>query len=305
MIEILFSILAFVSVAAFGGAWLVVQARRRATLSDRLRPSEASAASAPKPLEARDESPLLRTLGRIGATVSSGKFSTSLRERLARAGYFGRSAATVYLGAKMLLFLAGVAAATVLLLPTAVPSPLLIVLVPASGAVLFFVPDVVVHLRRRQRSEEVRRHLPDVVDLLEICVSSGMGLEMAWNMVSNEIRDVGPTLADEMALVNLEVHLGAPRVEAMRHMVDRTDAQEVVSLTTMIVQTERFGTSIADALRTTAATIREERSLKAQEVAERMPVKLLLPMTLFIFPALLVVLVGPAAIRLWYIINST
>jgi tight adherence protein C len=132
-----------------------------------------------------------------------------------------------------------------------------------------------------------------------------MGLEMAWNMVSNEIRDVGPTLADEMALVNLEVHLGAPRVEAMRHMADRTDAQEVVSLTTMIVQTERFGTSIADALLTTAATLREERSLKAQEVAERMPVKLLLPMTLFIFPALLVVLVGPAAIRLWHIINST
>ncbi len=154
------------------------------------------------------------------------------------------------------------------------------------------------------RREEVRRHLPDAVDLLEISVSAGMGLDMAWNMVTDEIRRVSTTLADEMALTNLEIHLGAPRAEAMRHMAQRTGAEEISSLVAVLVQTDRFGTSVAKALENFTSSMREGRSFRAQEVAEKMAVKLLFPMVIFIFPAVLVVLAGPAVIGLFKILGG-
>ena len=105
-------------------------------------------------------------------------------------------------------------------------------------------------------------------------------------------------LSDEMALTNLEIHLGSPRGEAMRHMAERTDNEELSSLVAILVQSERFGTSVADALRTFAESVRAERSRRAEEYAEKMAVKLLVPMILFIFPTILVVVVGPAGMTL-------
>ncbi|MCZ6652537.1 MAG: type II secretion system F family protein, partial [Planctomycetota bacterium] len=119
----------------------------------------------------------------------------------------------------------------------------------------------------------------------------------AWNAVSDEIRAVCDILADEMALTNLEVHLGAPRAAAMRHMADRTGAEDLTALVSTIVQSERFGTSIGDALKAAATSMREVRSQRAEESAEKMPVKLLFPLVLFLFPAVLIVIAGPAAIE--------
>ena len=127
---------------------------------------------------------------------------------------------------------------------------------------------------------------------------------MAWNLVGNEIRRVSTTLADEMALANLEIHLGSPRVEALKHLADRTGANEIKSLVAVLVQTERFGTGIGEALEAFSNSMREERSARAEEGAERMAVRLIVPMVLFIFPALFAILGGPAGLQLYDVISS-
>src|SRR5947207_496699 len=124
---------------------------------------------------------------------------------------------------------------------------------------LFFVPNIFLDIQRKKRREEVRRHLPDAVDLLEVSISAGMGLDQAWNAVTSEMNSVCSTLADEMALTNLEIHLGASRASAMRHLAERSGADELSSLVAVIVQSERFGTSMTDAMRNFAGTMREAR----------------------------------------------
>jgi tight adherence protein C len=168
----------------------------------------------------------------------------------------------------------------------------------AGATTLFFVPNLFLRFRCQSRRAEVTRHLSDVVDLLEICVSGGMGLDMAWNAVGDEVRAVSPLLADEMALTSLEMHLGADRGVALRHMAQRTGADQLSSLVAMLVQSERFGTKISDALQVFAASLREQRSEKAEESAEKMAVKMLFPMVVLIFPVVIIVSVGPAAITL-------
>ena len=184
---------------------------------------------------------------------------------------------------------------SVLLLPLEKPSlGVRVTGILCGGAMLFLIPNLVVHHRRTKRRREVRAHLPDALDLLEICVSAGMGLDLAWNSVADEIRGVSPTLADEMALTNFEIHLNAPRAAAMRHMAERTRADELSSLVAVLVQSERFGTSIGEALRTFSESMRDSRSQQAEETAEKMVVKLLFPMILLIFPAIFIVICGPA-----------
>jgi len=165
-------------------------------------------------------------------------------------------------------------------------------------AAFALIPTVLVTLHRRKRTSEVRRTLPDAIDLLEICVSSGMGLDMAWNAVCDEFRGVSTILADEMALSNLEMHLGAQRADAMRNMAKRTGVEDISSLVGTLVQSERFGTSVSQALRTYADAIRMERSMRAEEAAEKLAIWLLFPMVMFIFPCMFIVILGPAGIRI-------
>ena len=293
--EILISALVFVLVVGVGGILLAVRVSRRKPLQDRLQGLDGRKPAAGIPTR---RPPLLRGLDRLGSFVSLGRYSPRLREELARAGYHGRAAAAVYLGAKVLLFAVGLIVLIMLLMPLRVSlvAKVLIVVVGAAG--MFFLPNLVMYSHRRRRAREIRHHLPDTLDLLDICVCAGMGLDMAWNVVAEEMRRVSTPLADEMALTNLEIHLGASRAAAMRHMGERTRAEEISSLVAVLVQSEKFGTSVAEALQTFAASMREERSLQAQESAEKAAVKLLFPMVLFIFPAVLIVLAGPAGIRL-------
>lgn len=288
--QVLIAVLVFLAVVCVGGAFLALGAARRRALRPRL--FQGGIQDGP-----RVES--LGFLNKVGATASMGKPTPRLQETLARAGYQGRNAPQVYLGAKMVLLVVGVLAMGMLLVPVGMQAPAKVLLALGAGAVLSFVPNLVVSGRRRARTDEARRALPHAADLLEICVSSGMGLDMAWNAVSDEIRHVSPVLADEMALTNLEVQLGAPRPVAMRHMAERTGVEEFSGLVALLLQSERFGTSIADSLRLFAGGMREDRSQRAEESAEKMSVKLLFPMVLFIFPAMLIVLVGPAGIRLF------
>jgi tight adherence protein C len=289
--------LAGLSTVLLGGALLLRLREKAATDTARRRAFQDYDLTGP----AGEETPrprLLATVQRAGELVSKGKASTGLRERLAAAGFHGGAAPAIFLGAKVLLFGAGVSLLNVLLLPfhDSLGMAGVYMLTALAGGVFFFVPDLAVGIARDRRREEIRRHLPDAVDLLEICVSAGLGLDQAWNSVAEEIRRVCPTLSDEMELTNLEISLGASRAVAMRHMADRTGAEDISSLVALLVQSERFGASIVDALRTFATTMRETWSRRAEEGAERMAVKMLFPMAIFIFPALLIVLMGPAVL---------
>ncbi len=235
---------------------------------------------------------------KIGRVASSGRQSASLRQRLASAGFHDRSAPPIFLGVKMTLLVAGFIVLAIVVLPTGLFFPLKMLAMAVGGGLLFFGPDIVLQTLISKRKRDIVHHLPDAVDLLEVCVSSGMGLEMAWNLVASEIREVSQNLADEMALTDLEIHLGASRIDSMRHMAERTGAGGLWSLAAVLAQSERFGTSVADALRVFAATMRETRSANAEEGAEKMAVKLLFPMMLLIFPAIIIVVAGPAAIQM-------
>jgi len=284
-----------VTVMAIGGAIVLFQNARREAAAARQR-------------AAHDESPsgsdddggprLIRTVFRLGEAVSKGQSSRSLREELAAAGFHSQSAAAIYMGTKLILLIAGAIALSVMVFSSELAFAGKIGLILFGSAMMFFLPNLAVGLRRDRRRAEVRKVLPDAVDMLEICVSSGMGIDAAWTAVGDEIRRVSPIFADEMELTNLEVSLGVPRAVAMRHMADRTGAEDLSSLVALLVQSERFGAGIIEALTTFAKTMRETRGQRAEEAAEKMAVKLLFPMVMFIFPALILVMVGPAIIQL-------
>jgi tight adherence protein C len=286
-------ILVFVAVVATGGALVLLKTRRRRALLDRLAPRDPGAGEPQQP-----RIWLLRALYAVGDVVAPSGVSARLREQLAKAGHFERSAASVYLGTKMALLLVGVIASAFAIAPVHISFPFKIVLLFFCGALLSFVPNLVLVWQRSARTTQIRNHLPEAVDLLEICVTSGMGLDMAWNSVTDEVRRVSSVLADEMLLANLEMRLGATRADSMHHMARRTGADEIASLAALLVQTERFGTSIADALRIFATSMRDIRAQRAEEAAEKMTVKLLLPLVVFIFPTIMIVTAAPAVLAI-------
>lgn len=298
--QILIPAMVFVTVMVIGVGLLMVVEHRRKKARQRLE----SAGSTGLPAMPFQESRFLRLMERVGNYVSHGQGDTSLWEQLIRAGYMGRAAPAVYTGVKMLLLAVGLTAATIVVIPleTSVQQKAFYVLM--GGSVPFFIPNLVVRLEEKKRRREIRHALPDAVDLLEICVSSGIGLDMAWNMVAEEIHHVSPVLGNAMDLSNFEMHLGASRTQAMRNMAGRTGAQQLASLAAILVQSERFGTSVATALQEFASWMREERQLSAEEEAEKLPTKLLFPMALFIFPAIMVVTLGPAMIQIWRTLSS-
>jgi tight adherence protein C len=290
-------LLVFIAIIAIGASILMLhehskKVRRSAKLLEEHVAEESIETKKPQKIT------FLQFIEKIGNYVSHGYSTTTLVEQLIRAGYLGRSAPAIYAGIKMLLFAAGVIATALILIPIDIYIITKIMLIFLGGVLLFFVPNIIILMQFKKRRDRISQYLPEAIDLLEICVSSGIGLDMAWNIVADEIQSVSPVLANSMALSNFEIHLGVSRVEAMRHMATRTGVDEISSLAAMLVQSERFGTSIGTTLQIFATSIREEHYANAQENAEKMAVKLIVPMVLFIFPAVLITVVGPAAITI-------
>ncbi len=290
-------LLVFIAIIAIGASILMLhehskKVRRSARLLEEHVVEESIETKKPQ------KTTFLQFIEKIGNYVSHGYSTTKLVEQLIRAGYLGRSAPAIYAGIKMLLFVAGVIATALILIPIDIYIITKTMLIFLGGVLLFFVPNIMILMQFKKRRDRISQYLPEAIDLLEICVSSGIGLDMAWNIVADEIQSVSPVLANSMALSNFEIHLGVSRVEAMRHMATRTGVDEISSLAAMLVQSERFGTSIGTTLQIFATSIREEHYANAQENAEKMAVKLIVPMVLFIFPAVLITVVGPAAITI-------
>ena len=179
----------------------------------------------------------------------------------------------------------------------------------AGGALLaltgFFLPSLVLKFIILQRQQEMTRALPDALDLMMVCVEAGLGLDMTFKRVGEEIRPLSKVLSDEYRLTILEIRAGKPRSDCFRDMSVRTDVREINNLMTILIQASRFGTSVAEALRVHADAMRIKRRQIAEEKAAKVAVKLIFPLVLFIFPALMIVIAGPAFISIYRILFPT
>jgi tight adherence protein C len=167
------------------------------------------------------------------------------------------------------------------------------------AAIGFYIPTIIVALRGRRRRERLNRVLPDMVDLLVICMEAGMALSSAFQKVSEEIDVASGDMHDELQLVLLEMETGLSRADALQNLSRRTGVEDIQSLSGMLIQAEKFGTSIARSLRVFADSMRTHRTQRAEEAAAKTPVKLTFPLVFCLFPALFVVILLPACIRLY------
>jgi tight adherence protein C len=171
-------------------------------------------------------------------------------------------------------------------------NPLVILVGALIAGVL--LPEMWILWRVSVRQQHLRRALPDALDLLVICVEAGLGLDQAMMRVSQELKVVHPELSEELQLVNLEMRVGKSRIEALRELARRTGLDDIKALVAMLAQTERFGTSISQSLRVHSDDLRTRRRQRAEEASAKTSVKMVPPLVLFIFPALMVVILGPA-----------
>jgi tight adherence protein C len=245
---------------------------------------------------------LMRALARP-FKLRGGISQSRVQEMLVHAGIREKGAVEVFLGAKLALTLAMPAAVIAFLMwgtrEGLVVSPRHMFMYGAIGMIAgLMLPNLWLRGRAQSRIRRVRLSLPDALDLLIVCIESGLGLDAALVRISQELADVAPELCEELALLNLEVSAGRPRQECLRHLALRTGCEEVESLTARINQAAKFGTNLGDSLRIHSETLRRRRRQEAEEKAAKTTVKLLFPLVFFIFPAVFVVILGPAFIRL-------
>ena len=232
----------------------------------------------------------------VGQRVEQKRTDNSeMRLRLIQAGFRKPNALAVYWGLRVALPL-GVLGVMLLLLPLAGPKLLLVAFWPA--VIAYLLPAFYLGSRTRRRKHEIQLALPDALDALVVCVEAGLGLNAALVRVSEEIRHISTLLGEELAMVNLEIRAGTPREEAMHNLAERTGVEDMRSLVTMLIQTERFGTSIAQALRVHSDTLRTKRRQRAEEAAAKTAIKMLFPLVFLIFPAMFTVLLGPAFMQI-------
>jgi tight adherence protein C len=227
-----------------------------------------------------------RVLPRSAAEVSV------VQQRLIRAGYRSDGALNLFYGAKVLVPLV----LCVVCLVTGIARENPFVGYIAALGLGFLAPDFWLGRQITKRQNDLRRGLPDALDMLVICVEAGLSLDQATARTAEELRQSQPAIADELGIVALEQRAGRPRSEAWKNLADRTDVDSVRNLVTMLIQSEQFGTSIAKTLRVHSDTLRTKRIQQIEEKAAKLSVKLLFPLVLFIFPALFVVVLGPAVI---------
>lgn len=231
-------------------------------------------------------------------TIDPSSYS-SLRSDLTRAGFRGKNATTWYWIWRIFGAIA-LGALGFWLQRNFVREGPLEVFLPAGGVIGgFALPYYIVQRRVRQRREKIQKSLPNVLDLIIVCVEAGLSLNAAIQRIAKEMRYTYPELAGELSILNQEFFLGVSRAEAFRNLALRTGVDELRSLATVLLQSDRLGTSIAEVLRVQADIMRTKRRQRAMEDAQKMPIKLLFPLIFFIFPALLVVILGPAAITLY------
>jgi tight adherence protein C len=242
----------------------------------------------------RQKDKMRDTLASVGQLLpaTSGAARSNAQLMMLRAGYRSSNAIMAMRGVKILLPLGLLA--VVVLTGLYRWNPWLSIL----GALVlgYLLPELWLVWRVHARQHRLRLALPDALDLLVICVEAGLGLDQSLMRVAEELRITHPELSDEIALVNLEMRVGKTRLDALRELARRTGLEDIKALVAMLIQTERFGTSVAQSLRVHSDDLRIRRRQRAEEMSAKTTVKMVPPLVFFIFPALMVVILGPAVI---------
>jgi len=253
----------------------------------------------------RERSALIPQLLRsIGTLLPLSPQDTALaRRELVAAGIRSESAVQVLFGLKLLL--AGVLLSIALIFRSEIANPILKLICPiAAGGIGFSLPSFLLNRRIERRHTEIRLSLPDVLDLLVICTEAGCGMDQALVNVSRELKSAHPAVSEELNIVNMEIMAGTTRSEAMRSFAKRVGEDEIKKLVAVLIQTDRFGTSVADALRTQSDYLRIKRRQEAEERAGKVGVKLVFPIFFFCLPSLLIVTAGSGILQLVHNLGS-
>ncbi len=288
------------SLLAYG---VILYTRNRRTIKERFRKPQAQILPALRRGDGSGPNSLktaflnwVSSLGRLALNYQSS--ISDLRDTLIQAGYRHPNAPAIYFGLRAL-------AAFTLPLPyllfplwggkTSVMTLAVAFLMALAG---YFLPHYLLQVRIRHRQDRIDRALPDFLDLMIVSMEAGLSLQATLTRVAAEVRPISRDIYDEMQITNAELRTGIPRDVALKNLGERTGVQSIKSLVALMIQSDRMGSSISQALRTHADFIRVQRAQRAEEIAARLPVKILFPLVLFILPALFTVIIGPAVIRI-------
>lgn len=290
---------AFVSIALLTGILLYLLLSRRSVLQQRLEKMMPKQ-EVSKVGIVRQKTPLQMFLSGLGEKVpTSEKERSKYIQYLVAAGYH-RESIYILMGSKLLL---AVLLPIPFILFVALPKGMILnpkmLLVEAGLAIFgFLAPSLYLQRRVQHRTTEIFHTLPDILDLLTICVEAGVSIDAALVKASDNPQFKGNPLTEELKRANMEIRAGKHRTEALKDMADRTMVDDVKAFVTMLIQTERFGTSLSQALRVHSDSLRTKRRQVAEEAAAKTSIKMLFPLVIFVFPALLVVILGPAVITI-------
>ncbi len=223
---------------------------------------------------------------------------SKLKTKLAVAGFRSEAAGTIYLGLKFAGLVTGLllGGGTIVTINGASQNSL--VMSMGLAGLLFYLPDIVVGLIGKSRKDAIFLALPDALDLMVVCVEAGLGLDQAMRKVADEMKKTYRVLAEEFSLSNMQMQMGRTRADVLHELGVRTGVGDLRSLAGVLIQADKFGSSVAQALRVQSESMRTRRRQLAEEKAAKTAVKLIFPLVLFIFPGIFVVLVGPAAITM-------
>ena len=299
---ILITVLTFVLAASLVFFLQFILLRKKSPLSDRLTDLERSnpfRAYGGSPLTTRREASIEKIFEPLSKLIpKSPKDTGATAKKLMRAGYRNRSAITVFFGIKMALILVTLMVVLFSGVLKARPTENVFIILAVCVGGGYILPDFILSTRVTARQERIQMALPDALDLLVVCVEAGLGLDQAILKTSEELRVTHPDICDELNLVSLELRAGKPRKEALRNLADRTGVEDLSGLVSMLIQTDKFGTSIAQSLRIHSDALRTKRRQRAEERAHKVSVKLVFPLVFLIFPAMFVVILGPGVIKI-------
>jgi len=281
-LSVMIAVFAF-GVAAFSPG-SVLGARLRALGGQQAHPVENKPAIRERIQQAID--PLSKAIPLSPADVSR------TRRWLIQAGFRDAIDVNYYFGVRVLLATVGFGAVALL---SGFDNPPLLIGLAGLG---FILPRFILKRMIKERQQRIRLGLPDALDLTVICVEAGLALDQALNRVGQDLHHAHPDLSDEFHLVNLEMRAGKPRAEALRNLVERTGVDDIRSLVGTLIQTDRFGTSVAQALRVHSDSLRTERRQRAEEQAAKTTIKMVPPLVIFVLPSIIFVTIGPAVIEL-------
>ena len=298
--NILFLVIVFI--AAFAVIWLAMDLlsidpmrKRIMDLSDNDLPENSG------------ESEIMNTLVRVVDPISklslpsAGWEKSPLQRKFINAGWRNPDTPKIYFAIKTILTF-GIPLVLYLIFATLIDPEkriLLLLILLVGSAIGYYLPNIVLSNAVMKRQREVFETFPDSLDLLTICMEAGLSFDQALGKVANEISIKSQTLSEELGLVMMEMRSGFSRERALRNLAMRTGVEDVDTLATMVIQSERFGTSIGDSLRVQSDNLRSKRRLKAEEAAAKIALKLLFPLIFFLFPMLFIVIMGPAVLQIF------